>query len=118
MIPAPTGGQKLITVLYIPVAGEPDLREIDSTDLGAWRSLLDGGWLESIAGPDWIMFCDEDGARKSLSINMEANQLLAMLRWEAIEHNPPIVGPVIVSGTVDQHGDSTSLPQRIRGLYE
>ena len=82
-------------------------------DLEHLKAALGGGWLEAIRGnfdgTDWFGYCDEEGKIKGLPINHLATTLASSLGWYGAGEDY-LSGPVVFVGTVDRHGDDTSVP--------
>jgi len=95
-----------ITVLIVPVEGAPRVETI-TPDLDTFKGLLDGGWLEGIAGNGWTGYCDEEGKLKGLPINMAATMLAHAHGWP---RGDLLCGPVVFMGPTDREGEDTTVP--------
>jgi hypothetical protein len=96
-----------IDVLVLPADG-PLRVETITPDLAAFKALLDGGWLEGIAGEGWTAYCDEEGKLKGLPLNLAATELAHAHGWPI---GDVLCGPVVFMGPTDREGEDTAVPE-------
>jgi hypothetical protein len=71
-----------------------------------------GGWLEvAPSASSILLWCDEDGKGKGLTLNYRANDLWSMVDvFHCMEAGDRLVGPVVVTGGDDGNGETTAVP--------
>lgn len=83
-----------VTALRVDPAGNAHSVTLEA-GLEAMKAAIGGGWLEAVNGPDWHLYCDEDGKDKGLPVNLPATRLAHALGWAPGDY---LCGPVVFLG--------------------
>lgn len=97
--------------MYIVITTDREVTEHEGLpDLDRLQAIA-GGDVETIGlnreGIFAVMWFGEDGKRASLDVNEAATYIAQM--WAGISPNDFVVGPVILTGSADEEGDTTPL---------
>lgn len=108
----------MITAIVIPVDSDQPIRvqQLEPYDLDAYQQII-GGNLQIIGldRPPAAMYLNEEGKFYQLRVNHRATAL-AWLHNPDFRGSDVIVGPTLVVGPADRHGNDTSVPEELVGL--
>lgn len=108
----------MITAIVIPVdPGQPiRLHQIDPNDLDAYQQIIGGNLqIVSLDRPPAAMYLNEEGKLNGMRVNHRATAL-AWVHNSDFRGSDVIVGPALIVGPTNQHGDDTSVPEDLSDL--
>lgn len=100
-----------ISALLFEVDGTVKTVDLDNRSLRQFQEFV-GGYIESISGPDWVAYVNEEGKMKNLPLNEKADRFVHTHGWRGVSFGPfsdYLVGPVLLVGPRDEEGYDTSV---------
>jgi hypothetical protein len=98
-----------ISALIFQTDGTVERREIEPT-LDTFSQIV-GGWIEAVSGRGgWMGYLNEEGKLDGLPPNPNGEQFLRTHGWQGSMWDV-IVGPLVIVGKPDRHGNDTSLDE-------
>jgi len=102
----------MLTAIVIPVDLQQPIRQqqLNEHDLDAYRQLV-GGHLEviNLDRPPASLYFNEEGKLLELPVNIRATTIL-WAHHSAFRGKDAIMGPALIVGPVDRHGDDQTAP--------
>ncbi|NUL28437.1 DUF3846 domain-containing protein [Streptomyces lunaelactis] len=108
----------MITVIVIPVdPGQPiRLQQLEPSDVDAYQQIV-GGNLQIVGldRPSAAMYLNEEGKLNRMRVNHRATTLM-WVHNSAFRNRDVIVGPALIVGPPNRHGNDTSAPEDLTDL--